>query len=246
MLKSLVFWASLLGVLASWELVLIDPARILYWLLLCLISASTASLRIGGDGRPFSGALMDRISVVLFAAGVFWWLLWLDFEYVKFAIGVAVWAALAYGMRRENPGEHRSATLRLMLFFGGTFVWSVTSFGLLTVIGWQLAEALAVFIASFGVLAYSGLNLLAPRDRKSGLAAYLVLFLLGVEFFSVVAWLPFTEVTLALVLTVLLLASYDLIKYYVYPERIRKRIIAKKLIMYAFFLSVVLVSTPWV
>ncbi len=245
MLKSLVFWASLAGVLFSWELALFDPPRVLYWLLLCLVASGVASARLSAPGRGFWSVLVDRMSVVLFCAGVFWWLLWLDFQYLKFGIALLLWVAFVYGMRRETPGEHQSITLRLILFFGGTFVWTVTSFGLLTVIGWQLAEAFAVFIASFGVFAYSGLCTLT-RSPGRLLAAYLLLVLLGIEFFSVVAWLPFTEVTLAAILTVLVLASYDLIKYYLYPERIRKRIIVKKLLVYGFFLAVVLASTSWV
>lgn len=245
MLKSLVFWASLVVILASWELALLDPVRILYWLSLCLVASGVASWRLGADERAFWSVLVDRISVVLFSTGVFWWLLWLDFQYAKFAVAALVWAVLVYGMRREKPEERRSVTLRLILFFGGTFVWAVTSFGLLTVIGWQLVETLGVFMVSFGVFAYSGFRTVVG-EQQGALAAYLVLVLLGVEFFSVVAWLPFTELSLALILTVLSLGSFDLIKYYVYPERIRKRIIAKKLLVYGFFLAAVLGSTSWV
>ncbi|OJI07327.1 hypothetical protein BK004_01175 [bacterium CG10_46_32] len=245
MIKFLVFWVSLLGILISWELVLLDPSNILYWLFLCLVASGIASLRLSGGDGGFWSVLIDRISVVLFSIGVFWWLLWIDFEYIKFVVAALVWCVLVYGMRREKPHEHMSVTLRLILFFGGTFVWTVTSFGLFTVIGWKLIETLGVFIVSFSVFAYSGVHTIA-RNQKGLLTAYLVLMLLGIEFFSVVSWLPFTEATLALILTVLVLGSFDLIKYYIYPERIRKKIIIKKLLVYAFFLVVVLVSTSWV
>lgn len=245
MLKSFMFWLSLLGVLASWELALADPGRTMYWLLLCLAASSAVSVRLSDEGDPFWPVLADRIAGVLFSVGAFWWFLWLDFAYAKFAAPVLVWLVLVYALREERIGGRVGAAVRLMLFFGGTFFWAVTSFGLLSVIGWEVWETLAVFGASFAAFAYSGVHTLKAPPRDT-LRAHLVLVLLGIELFSVIAWLPFTEVTLALVLTVLVLFVYDLIKYYLYPDRIRKRIIIKKLALYAFFLLVVLVSTPWV
>ena len=245
MLKSLVFWAALIGVLASWELALLDPERILHWLLLCLAAGAVVSLNLSDEGDPFWSVLADRITGVLFSAGAFWWFLWLDFAYVKFVIPVLVWLMLVYACREERIAGRVSATVRLMLFFGGTFFWAVTSFGLLSVIGWEVWETLAVFGLSFGVFAYSGVHTLKAHPQDT-FRAHLVLLLLGIEFFSVVAWLPFTEATLALIVTVLVLFVYDFIKYYLYPDRIRKQIIIKKVVLYAFFLVVVLVSTPWV
>ena len=71
------------------------------------------------------------------------------------------------------------------------------------------------------------------------------MLLLGAEVFSVLVWLPFTEVTLGLLLTIIMLAAYDLLKYLTKPELIVRRIIVKKLVVYVFFLVLVLASTPW-
>ncbi|MBI2050372.1 MAG: hypothetical protein HYT31_01025 [Parcubacteria group bacterium] len=245
MLKSLIFWLGILGVLASWELALADPGRVLYWLLLCLASSSIVSVRFSDDTSPFRGIMADRIAVVLFVVGAFWWFLWLDFAYIKYAVPFLVWLGLMYASARLRSEQSQLVTVRLALFFGGTFFWSVTSFGLLSVIGWEVWETLSVFGVSFGVFSYTGVRTLQPPPG-SVFSAWLVLLLLGLELFSVVAWLPFTEVTLALVLTVLVLFCYDFIKYYLFPERIRKMIIIKKLAIYAFFILIVLVSTPWV
>ena len=245
MLKSFIFWLGILGVLASWELALADPGRTLYWLFLCLVSLSVVSVRLSDETSQFRGIIADRIAFVLFGVGAFWWFLWLDFAYVKYAAPVLVWLVILYASARHGSEKSQLVTVRLALFFGGTFFWAVTSFGLLSVIGWEIWETLCVFGVSFGVLSYTGVRTL-QQSTGSAFRAWLVLLLLGLELFSVVAWFPFTEATLALVLTVLVLFCYDFIKYYLFPERIRKMIIIKKLAVYAFFLLMVLISTPWV
>lgn len=244
-MKPFILWLGLLGVLASWELALADPGRVLYWLLGCLVAASVVSLKLSDEEGTFQSVLVDRIAAVLFSVGALWWFLWLDFAYAKFAAPVLVWLVLAYASTREQTRGRVSPTVRLMLFFGGTFFWAVTSFGLLSVIGWEVWETLAVFGASFAAFAYAGVHTLGA-PRQDTFRAHLALVLLGLELFSVVAWLPFTETTLALILVVLALFGYDFIKYYLYPDLIRKRIIIKKVALYALFLIVVLVSTPWV
>ncbi|MDZ4221462.1 MAG: hypothetical protein U1C18_01155, partial [Patescibacteria group bacterium] len=186
MLKSIVFWIGLAGVLVSWELVFFDTQHVLYWLFLCLAGSGIASMRLSEEGDSATGVFVDRVACVLFCVGAFWWFLWLDFAYFKYAAPVAVWLVMVHALRRSSSALHISSAVRLMLFFGGTFFWSVTSFGLLSVIGWQLWQTLALFMASFSVLAYAGVRTL--RSPGSGTArAWLVLFLLGIELFSVVA-----------------------------------------------------------
>ncbi|MAG29220.1 hypothetical protein CL632_03725 [bacterium] len=244
-MKLIVFWIGLVGVLVSWEMLLLQPARILYWLIICLAASSILSLYVSREQDKWQNSLIDRLALVLFSIGVFWWILWLDFAIIKFAIVIGIWGVLAYVLEKAKRIGIVPNKMRLTLFFGGTFFWSTISYGLLIVIGWHLWQALIIFAISFGLFSWFGLQVY-EKSIYDKLRAWLLLFLLGVEFFSVIAWLPFTEVTLALVLTVNLLFSYDLIKYYLFPEFVRKKIIIKKILVYVFFLSLVLISTPWV
>jgi hypothetical protein len=237
------YWVVLISLLASWEMVLLQPERILYWFYICLVSCGLLSWMLIKERTTWKHILVDRLSFVIFCTGVFWWMLWLDFSLIKFAVPVIVWAALVYLLRGIQSTMHTSK-LSLALFFSGVFFWGTISYGLLTVIGWPLWQTLVVFLLSFGLLAAGVVHNISDDSNKQ-IRAWLLLLLLGVEFFSVVAWLPFTEVTLSLILTICVLFVYDLEKYYINPEFIRKNIITKKVILYTLFLAIILISTPW-
>ena len=64
---------------------------------------------------------------VVFSLGVFWWLLWIDYEYLKFAFPVIVWVILLYSTKDlwKSKSEVLNSKTRLVLFFGGIFFISV-------------------------------------------------------------------------------------------------------------------------
>jgi hypothetical protein len=244
MLKTVIFWMAIFGILVIWELVLILPEFIIVWLGFCIVLSAFTSWQLGQQDEPLKQILLDRFSFVLFNVGVLFWLLWLDFAFLKFFIAIIIWMAMSYAFFRAVYKERITQTMRLLIFFGGTFLWSTISYGLLTVIGWQLWQTLIVFSISFSVLLWTGLMVLKTSIYNT-MRVWLLLLLIGVEFFSVVAWLPFTEVTLAIILSLFLLFSFDLSKYLVNPELIRRKIILRKILVYMLFLGVVLLSTPW-
>ncbi|MBI4134484.1 MAG: hypothetical protein HY471_00025 [Candidatus Sungbacteria bacterium] len=230
MASLLTFWLPLALVLFSWEAVLLNPGRIGLWFGVCLIAAAVIAW------RACSGVL-DRLSVLLFLAGVFWWGLWIDFATIKFALPVFIAAAFAYVL--SSPSR-----THLALFLGGVFFWSSIAFGLVTVLGRGLWESLIVFLAVYGVFVRA-----ATVHSRSGAAfpfsLYVVLLLVAAEVFSVLVWLPFTEVTLGLIATAALLFFYDVAKYIADPALIRRKIVIKKVLVYAAFVVLVLASTPW-
>ena len=244
MISSSVFWIFQIGLASSWELVLINPSHVFYWIILCVASALYLAWFCSRKEEKTKQALLDQISFVLLSIGIFWWVLWLDFEWLKFASPVLFWAIFAYLTYDSAKNGVFSKNLKLAIFFGGIFFWSTIAYGLLTVIGWGLWLVLLIFFLSFALISWPSICLLGDHRSQRIKAWFLILFL-SAELFSVIAWLPFTGPMLSVILTIGLLFIYDLEKYYISPEKIRTKIIAKKIFVYLFFLAGVLFSTPW-
>lgn len=244
MLSFLGFWASLAGLLVSWELVLYSPARVFYWFGLCLVCSSFLVFLLTKNDPGWKKGLIDRLSFVLFCVGAFWWFLWLDLNVIKYIIPFVIWGSIVYFARDSRNMGIISKNEKLAIFFGGVFFWSAISFGLSTVLGWKLWQVLLIFLVSFAVLCWPAMRSVSENSLKK-IKAYLLLILLAVEMFAVIAWLPFTEATLALILTIFVLFIYDLEKYYLNPELINRRIITRKIVIYLLFFCLALISTPW-
>lgn len=232
------FWLPAAAVLFSWEAVLINPGRISLWFGLCLVAAGVIAWQL-------ATSLVDRLSILLLLAGVFWWGLWLDFSLAKFALPVVIAVLLVYvGLfSRVQEGSARPYAW-LAVFLGGTFFWSSIAFGMVTVLGRSLWESLLVFLAAFCIFARSA-TIRSRSGAELPVLFYFLLILLAAEIFSVLVWLPFTEITLGLLATVALLFFYDMAKYMAHATLIRRRIIVKKIILYVVFIILVLFSTPW-
>lgn len=239
------FILPLLGLGLGWELVLLRPAEIWYWLILVITGSIILSFSVDRH-LPLNRAWADRASFVVLSLSVFWWLLWLDFKYFNYAAPAVFCFLLAYFLRktRRRELETLSPTLRLALFLGGTFFVSSLSFGLITVLGYPLWLVLVIFLLALALPAWSAVVYLRQLGQNWSLS-YLFVLLLLAEFFTALVWLPFTEMTLGLVLTIMILALYDLLKYFVKPELTVRRIIVKKIAVYTIFLVLVLLSTPW-
>ncbi|OIO49530.1 MAG: hypothetical protein CO042_00410 [Parcubacteria group bacterium CG_4_9_14_0_2_um_filter_41_8] len=239
------FWASLIGLLASWEMALYSPAYIFYWFGLCLASSVLSALFLTKNSENWKKATISRLSIVLFSIGVLWWLLWIDFVLVKYTIPFILWILIVYLVQNSYKMGVLGRKEKLALFFGGTYFWSAISYGLLTVLGWKIWLCLLIFLASFGILIFSVVQIISDDMDYRKTKAFILSLFIGAEFFVVISWLPFASATLALILSVGALFVYDLIKYYVNPDLIRRRIIARKIIVYALFLLLALLSTPW-
>ena len=246
MLQTVLFWFSLCILLVSWELVLIEPSFVLYWFGACLVAAALCALHVSAGARNWRSALVDRFAYVVFLAGIFWWLLWIDFSFFKYAIALLVWLAVAYFARaaKRHGSDLFGHSGSLAVYVGGTFFWATTAFGLVTVLGWSIWKALVIFTVAFALLSWTAAYRLADSALPQ-VRAWLVLVLIAVETFSLIVWLPFTEITLALMLTIVAAFAYDILKYLVDPSLIRRKIAAKKALVYFVFLALVLLSTPW-
>lgn len=238
MLRIIKFWLPLFAVLVSWELGLWRPA----WFWLALVLALAASLVLTFFLKPklvsWRAFLPDSLAFTVFVISVFWWLFWLDLAWLKYLLPLAFWLVMIYAFCEIQGRKERDLPppWRLALFLGGIFFTGSICFGLLTVLGWPLWSALFIFLAALAVFSWSAM---------ARLEGFLLLLLLGAEVFSVIVWLPFTEATLGLILTIIMLGVYDLLKYLTNPELIVRRIIIKKIVVYVFFLVLVLASTPW-
>lgn len=238
------FWTFFSCILLSWELVLVYPAQIFYLIFLCILASTALSWFLVKDEEKTKSSILNQISFIFLCLGIFFWLLWLDFIFVKFAVPFVLWIAIFYIIRgSDKTGIMRKIT-KLGIFLGGTFFWSSISYGLLTVLGWQLWQVFLIFLFSFIFISWPAVKTLEP-DSLNYIKAWILLVLLGAELFAVIAWLPFTELTLALILTLFVMFVYDLEKYFIDPLLIRRRIIIKKALIYLIFLCLVLISTPW-
>jgi hypothetical protein len=246
MVSKILFWLLLALLLLSWELVLARPVELLYWVSLCIGASAGLGWYIVQGEQNWKQILVQRLGFVLVSVGIFWWVLWLDFVVLKFIVplvGALVFAYVLHDSITQMP-HGLSGKAQLILFFGGTFLWASVSFGLLIVLGWELWSTLGVFVVSFGVLAYLGVGYLTTQTSEH-VRMWLLVLLLGAQFYSVIAWLPFTEVTLALLLVIPIIAMYDFLKYYLKPDLIYGVIIARKIALYVLFMVLVLASTSW-
>lgn len=232
------FWLPLFAILASWELALWQPSWFWYSLILAILASLTLGFFLNPRAVSWKRHWPDLLAFTTFIVCVFWWLFWLDLVFIKYALPVAFWLVMAYAFVdiQQQALRNFPPHWRLALFLGGTFFSSSVCFGLLTVLGWPLWSALLIFLGALAVFSWSALV---------HLEGFLLLMLLGAEIFSVIVWLPFTEATLGLILTIIMLGVYDLLKYLANPELIVRRIIIKKIAVYTFFLVLVLASTSW-
>jgi len=245
-IRAVIFWFSLALLLVSWEMAILEPSRLLAWFGLTLAGSAISALHIGMRDKGFTRSFIDRGSFVLLNVAIFWWLLWLDLAIVKFAFPVFLAFYIFYilrGVKNDGYGLF-SEKNALIVFLGGTFFWSTISFGLITVMGWQLWHALLIFLAGFLIFSIVAIKKLA-EDLREQMRALVLLLLIAAEAFSVLVWLPSAEITLALELTIIVLFTYDLLKYFIDPELIRKKIIAKKILVYLAFFAIALLSTSW-
>ncbi len=239
------FVLPLLGLGLGWELVLARPTGLWYWLVLVVVSSVILSFSVDWH-LPWRRAWADRASFVVLLTSVFWWLLWLDFKYFNYAAPALFWLLVMYFLRsmRRRDLEILPPAARLAMFLASTFFASSLSFGLVTVLGYSLWLVLVIFLLTLALPAWSAVVYLRQLGENWWLS-YLFVLLLLAEFFTTLVWLPFTEMTLGLVLTIMILGLYDLLKYFVKPELTVRRIIVKKIMVYAVFLLLVLASTPW-
>lgn len=240
------FWLSLLTELASWELVFWRPGLLWYWLILNLGAGLALSYFLTPTAGLVKPKLGDRLGFIIFNITIFYWLLWLDFGLTKYAIPAIIVIFLAYLLTglRNNSQTKIQESARLVFFLGSTFFLASIAFGLVTVLGWPLWLVMLIFSGVFLLSAWPAIFYWpGGQDRK--LLGYLALSLLAVESLAVLLWLPFTEVTLGLMLTIIILASYDLLKYFIQPELIVRPVIIKKVLVYVGFLSLILISTNW-
>lgn len=246
MLAIIKFWLPLFAILVSWELALWYPKGFWYALGLAIGASLVLVSFLNPGSRAWRYSLPDRLAFMVFVICVFWWFFWLDFAWLKYFLPVVFWAVTVYAFREIRSQKELGLPphWRLALFLGGTFFAGSVCFGLLTVLGWPLWSALVIFLAALAVFSWSAMVFL-EADRNNLIRGFLLLILLGAEIFSVIVWLPFTEATLGLILTIIMLGTYDLLKYLTKPELIVRRIIIKKVVVYIFFLVLVLASTPW-
>ncbi len=233
MRKLLTFWLPLAAVAASWELVLWRPGWLWYWLILNLVGTGFFLVWLA-RGR----ILIDWLPLLVVNLGVFWWLLWLDFAALRYIFPL-FFMPFVYKVLKES-GQSDEALFteqgQFLLVLGGTFFVSSTCFGLLTVLGWQLWPASFIFLIAFALLIYPG---------RAQLVDFLILCLLGIEAFAILAWLPFSELTLGVLLTIFVTASRDLLKYFISPDLIVARIIWKKAVFYLGLTAFVLIFSVW-
>ena len=240
-----IFWLSAVALLASWELSLWLPNYLRYWLLLNLGASFWLARFFTRPELGRGAARGDQLAFVVFNVSFFYWLLWLDFAWAKYALPWLLGLVLFYllgGFLQNRP--ERRLPLRLVFFLGGTFFCASAAFGLLTVLGLPLWLALLLFLAAFAGLSWPVIFYWSGPPPAL-LAGYLAMLLLAAETFSVLIWLPFTEVTLGLMLVIVVLAVYDLLKYFIAPALFVRRLVVKKIIIYGVFLMLILASTPW-
>lgn len=242
-----VFWLALGVELASWELLIWRPHALWYALALNLGASFGLSYFLSFKDWPAKIRLGDRLGLMVFNASIFYWLLWLDFGLIKYFLPLIMALMLAYLLRAEGAAARRVGgleSLRLVIFLGGMFFSASIAFGLVTVLGWPLWLVVLIFTGAFSLLAWPAI-FYWPLGGERLLFGYLAMGLLAAESLAVLLWLPFTEMTLGLMLTIIVLASYDLLKYFIQPELIIRRVIVKKILVYVFFLTLVMTSATW-
>lgn len=241
----LFFIIPVIGLGLGWELVLAYPQGLWQWFALSFFGAILLAFSINFN-LPWRRAWADRVSFVVLSISVFWWLLWLDYGYFNYIVPVIFWLLAVSLVRytRSHELEILPPSLRLAMFLASSFFASSLCFGLITVLGYPLWLVLAVFLVVLALPTWAA-AIYFQQLGKNWELSYLFLLLILAEFFTAMLWLPFTEITLGLVLTIVVLALYDLLKYFIKPELIVRRIIIKKIAVYAAFLFLVLVSTPW-
>lgn len=241
MLPALHFWLPAIVVLAIFEAVLFQPAWLWYYLPALVLAIVLFAWHIARE-EPRRTKFSFLALLLTTALGAFFWLLWLDFVWFKFSLPLLLLAVLLWLTLPNRAHGKLSADVYLALFLAGVFFWSTVTFGLLTVLGWPLWKAVSIFLIVFILLAQGAES--SQSDERARLAAIL-LVLLGMELWAVIVWLPFGEAGLGLLLTLAVLLIYDLLKYFIDPTLVRRRIIWRKIAIYGGFSVIVLLLLQW-
>lgn len=188
---------------------------------------------------------VDRIAVLLFVAGLSGWLLWVDYAFLKYAFPLFGAGLLwhGYGDTTARFGV-LSAHARLSLFFANTFFWATIGYGVVSILGWQLWYGTVFFLLP---LYFSGKAAFVSIEKQPHAQhiALLVLLSISAQAFIVLLWLPFNETTNALLATLVSLFVFDMLKYFLAPSLVRRKIVRRKILAYAAICLLVLISTPW-
>ncbi len=245
MFYTLFFWISIVGMLVSWNMVLLQPEEIIRWFGVTLVSSSIIAWLVFQSGN-WRRLLIDRLALVCFSIGVYWWLLMQDFAVFKYIFPVVIWLFVVSFLREYQKNNHIEPTpkLRYTLFFGGLFTWSTVAYGVVFVVGWQLWQGFLLFLIPSILFSYSAIRYVSEDSTKQTLSLLLHTLIMS-ETFLVLLWLPFTEASLSLIVSAVSLFSYDMLKYYADPDLVRKQIMLKKAVLYAVFIAVALITTPW-
>ena len=255
------FLLGLAALVFGWELGLAKPDYLFFSLLVTALASVYLSLWLSPQVSSLSGRSvfagwrffwLDRILLLAFNLSFFWLILCGDFQFFKYLPPIFIAVLLFYffsWLRRDSETSTLPVQMSLIFFLGGIFFTAAVTIGLVVVLGWPMWGGMLIFMGVLALLAAPANNYLYAEKSKvplgDKLKTYLILLLAGAEFFSTIIWLPFGELTLALILTLLLIFVYDFLKYYLAPELVRPRIILKKIVVYSIFLLFLLASTPW-
>jgi len=240
----LIFWAFFFSLILSFEFLLLYPANYFYWAILCLASSTGISWFLTKEEKKTKTSVAYQIIFILFCFGIFWWILWLDFKIIKFFIPVFAWVFIFSLIKDSVKSGIMNKKTKLACFLGASFFWSTICYGLITVLGWKLWAVFFIFVFLFLIISWPA-SLSLDCSFGNSVKAWLLLVFLGSELFATIAWLPLAESTLGAVFTLMILIVYDLEKYYVNPESVRRRIIVRKVLLYILFLTAILASSSW-
>lgn len=241
MLPALNFWLPAIVVLAIFEAVLFWPSFLWYYLPALVLAAIFFAWHIARE-EPKRTKFSFLALLLITALGAFFWLLWLDFVWFKFFLPPFLSAILLWLALPNRAHGKVSADVYLALFLAGVFFWATVTFGLLTVLGWPLWESVLIFLVVFILLAQGAES---SQSAPPARLATILLVLLGMELWAVMVWLPFGEAGLGLLLTLAVFLIYDLLKYFIDPALVRRRIIWRKIAIYGCFAVIVLLLLQW-
>jgi len=238
--SALYYWLPLFLLLGSWEFALQNPQWLAYLFAACIVESVLFVLPLLAGRQREQVDYVTSLSIIVFLSGIFWWLLWVDLGLVKYVIPILLVIVVA---KFFNTEQRVTTQARLLTYIGGCFFWAHITFGLVAVLGWDPWHAALIFLGAFVLL--SGPLFLHEETHRRQYVLWAVFCLLVLEGFSVFVWLPFAEATLALLLTLCAAALFDFSKYMIDDALVTKKIVIKKILLYASAIAVLLVSTPW-
>ena len=245
MMQEYIYSALLVSLLVILEVGVSEPRLITITVPGLFFVAVLFSLSIRANEKFPWRTFFDRAALVATIVGLQIWLLWVDFVYAAYIIpiiGTVLMWRLFQGTYRH--GGRLGSRSRLGLLFSGLFFWGTISFGVTSVLGWQVWQGMLIFVLPCVLFARTALAALVAARGET--ACYtLLLTVIAAEAFAVISYLPFTEMTSGLLITLITLFVYDMLKYSADPQLIRHHIIIRKIAAYAAILALVLISTPW-